>query len=183
MKRYFYVTTHFMPKYEETTFKKYTGDIYIHNETKEIYIKRPLYDFGWGQESGFELLPQLSFKELIVLVEQPLDVPKRRFKWRYKPDEVLRIYTWRSNLYGAVSVIMEDYTAEFIDFLSGVINTDYFSNPTLRKNYMCFSFNSEMTFKEGRFPGGIGTRSYEQILNDFPEWKKISERVIKQIYV
>ena len=182
MKRYFYITSHFLPKYDETTFKKYTDDIYIHNETKEIYKKRLLYDFGWGQESGFELLPQLSFRELIALVEQPLDIPKRRLKWRYKPDELLRLDIWRSNLYGAVSVIMQDYTAEFIDFLSGVIDTDYFLNPIIRKNYKCFSFSSKITFEEGRFPGYIGLRSYEEILNEFPKWRGISSRVIEQVY-
>ena len=183
MKRYFYMTVHFLPNYEETTFKKCRADIYIHNETEEMYVKRPLYDFGWGQEIGFELLPRLSFEELLALVEKrPPVIPKRRLLRGCDADEMDQYNIWRINLYGAVAVIMEDYTARFIDFLSDAIETDYFSNPFIRENFKCFSFSSKKTFEERRIPGGSGTQSYEEILNAFPEWKRISIRVIEQVY-
>ena len=83
LKRYFYITIHFVPDYEGKIFSKKQDDIYINVETGELYRKRLLYDFGWGQEKGFELIPQLSFDELIQLVEQPMVVPKKMIwqKW------------------------------------------------------------------------------------------------------
>ena len=72
MERYFYITIHFSPNYEGTVFSKYRDDLYTHVETGAIYRKRLLYDFGWGQETGYELMPGLSFDKLIELVEQPM---------------------------------------------------------------------------------------------------------------
>ena len=69
MKRYFYITIHFSPRYEDDILTRVYGDVFINNETGDYYRKRLLYDFGFGQENGFELLPQLSFDELIKLVE------------------------------------------------------------------------------------------------------------------
>lgn len=78
MKRYFYITIHFSPEYEGTVLARLKDDLYINTETGETYRKRALYDFGWGQESGFELMPPLSFKELIKLVEQPGALPQKK---------------------------------------------------------------------------------------------------------
>ena len=61
MKRYFYITIHFMPEYEGVILSRQQGVMFLHSETGELYRRRLLYDFGWGQEPGFELLPPLSF--------------------------------------------------------------------------------------------------------------------------
>ena len=79
MKRYFYITIHFSPDYEGKIFLKQQDGLYINAETGELYRKRLLYDFGWGQENGFELMPQLSFDELIQLVEKPMVLPQKKF--------------------------------------------------------------------------------------------------------
>ena len=50
MKRYFYITIHFSPDYEGKIFLKQQDGLYINAETGELYRKRLLYDFGWGQE-------------------------------------------------------------------------------------------------------------------------------------
>ena len=52
MKRYFYISIHFSPDYEETVFSKYQDDLYRNRETGEMYRKRLLYDFGWGRKMG-----------------------------------------------------------------------------------------------------------------------------------
>lgn len=182
MKRYFYTTIHFSPNYEGTVFIKQQDNLYINAETGELYLKRLLYDFGWGQESGFELMPKLSFDDLIKLVEQPM-VPVRKKFWRkYTKAELQQADIWRSNLYGAVAVIMQDYVEELVEFLSAKVDTNYFSNPSIRENFKCFSFDSQRTRLEGKIPGGVLTRSYEDILNDFPQWKRISSKVINQVY-
>ncbi len=182
MKRYFYITIHFYPDYEGTVFSKYQDDLYINTENGDIYRKRLLYDFGWGQENGFELIPQLSFDELIKLIERPTVLPQKKFWQKYSKEEIQQADIWRSNLYGAVAVIMQDYVKEFIEFLSVMIDTDYFSNPCIRDNFKCFSFDSQRAKAEGKIPGGVLTRSYADILNDYPEWRRISSKVITQIY-
>ena len=183
VKRYFYITIHFSPDYEGTVFSKHQDDLYINTETGEIYRKRLLYDFGWGQENGFELMPQLSFDELIQLVEHPMVQPQKKFWQKYTKEEIQQADIWCGNLYGAVAVIMQDYVKELVEFLSTKDDTEYFSNPSIRDNFKCFSFDSQKTRAEGKIPGGVLTRSYEEILKDYPQWERISSKVINQVYV
>lgn len=95
MKRYFYITIHFSPDYEGTIFSKQQGGFYINAETGELYRKRLLYDFGWGQENGFELMPQLSFDELIQLVEKPMVLPQKKFWQKYTKEEMRQADIWQ----------------------------------------------------------------------------------------
>ena len=179
--KYFYITINFLPDYSKV-FKCITENIYINTLTGEQFQKRLLYDFGWGQENGFELIPQLSFEELIQLVEHPMVLPQKRFWQKYTKEESQQIDVWRSNLYGAAAVIMQDYVKELIEFLSNQVDTDYFLNQSIRENFKCFSFDSQKTRAEGKIPGGVLTRSYEDILKDYPQWERISQKVIHQIY-
>ena len=173
---------HFFPDYEGTIFSKQQDGLYINAATGELYRKRLLYDFGWGQENGFELMPQLSFDELIQLVEQPMVIPQKKFWGEYTKEEIQLADIWRNNLYGAVAVIMQDYTDKLVEFLSAKVDTNYFSNPSIRDNFKCFSFDSQKTRAEGKIPGGILTRSYEDILKDYPQWGQISSKIIAQVY-
>ena len=182
MKRYFYITIHFSPDHEGTVFERYRDDLYRNTETGEIYRKRLLYDFGWGQEYGFELMPQLPFHDLIGLVERPMVLPQKRFWKRYTEEELERFSVWRSNLYGAVAVIMQDHVEELIDHLSVKVETDHFADPSIRENYKCFSFDAQRTRAECKIPGAVLTRSYEAILKTHPQWEKISSKVIQQVY-
>lgn len=180
-KKYFFITIHFAPNYDET-FKCIENDLYQNVSTGEKFRKRLLYDFGWGQEDGFELLPALSFDELIKLVEHQL-VPRKKKIWqKYSEKEIHDMNVHQSNLFGAVSVIMQDHIEEFIDFLSIKINTDYFMDIGLRKNYMWFSFSSQKTREAGYIPGGVLTHSYEDLLNRHAQWREISSQVISQVY-
>ena len=85
-------------------------------------------------------------------------------------------------MYGAVAVIMQDYLEKFVDFLCLKSDTDYFSDSSICNNYKVFSFDTKNTFNEGRFPGGILTQSYEDILNENFKWKTIKHKIINQIY-
>ena len=89
---------------------------------------------------------------------------------------------WRSNLYGAAAVIMQDHAGELIEFLAAKIDTDYFSDPGIRGNFGLFSFDSQKTRDSGAIPGGVLTRSYEEILGAYPQWETIASRVIDQVY-
>lgn len=165
-KKYFYITIHFSPKYKDTIFTHVKGDLYRHEKTGELFRERLMYDCGWGQENGFERLPQLTFNELIELVTSC------NIKINYDFD----------NIVGAVSVIMQDHIEELIDFLSEQINTDYFTNSIIRENYKWFAFSTEKTWEIGKIPGGILTQSYEDVLNQYPKWREISSQVIEKIY-
>ena len=184
MKQFFYITAHFLPEYVGTVFEKKHDDIYCHIDTGEEYRKRLLYDFGMGQESGFELLPELPFDDLIRLVECPSIVKphKRNIFQKYSKQEERDYGIWRSNLYGAAAVIMQDYVKELIGFLAEKADTDYFKDQSIRRNFKCFSFSTEKTHAEGKIAAGVGTRAFEDVLNDFPEWKTVSERIIECVY-
>lgn len=168
-KNYFYVTIHFQPKYENIKLFKINDNIYKHKKTKIIYKKRLMYDWGWGQEYGFQSMPFLQFKEMIELITN--------YRKRLVNNRLHYM-----NLIGAVSVIMQDHIEEFIDFLTEKINTDFFSNPNVRENFKWFSFSTQKTKEIGKIPGGILTQSYEEVLNQYPEWREISSRVIELVY-
>lgn len=168
-KQYYYLTTNFMPNYEKTKFKKYSEDIFV-LKNGDKYKKRLLYDWGWGQEFGFEILPKPTFENLIEIV----------INFR---NGGLNLHNKKMNFYGAISVIMQDYVDEFIEFLSQKIQTDFFSNPYIRENFKLFSFSSMHMIREGKFPGGVLAESYETVLKKHPTWIDIAEDVIKKVYV
>ena len=179
MKRYFYVTIHFCPNYVNTELTPYIDDLFMDKKTGEIYKKRNLYCFGWGQESGFELMPPLSFEQLIKLVE----CPRPKFSILKYRKRVSLLSIWKGNYYGAASVIMEDHLPEFVDFLAEKVNSDYFSDPTIRKNYLCFIFDREKAREKGwGYCGFVHGEAFEDLLNKIPKWKTISEHIIRQVY-
>ena len=79
-------------------------------------------------------------------------------------------------------MIMQDHAKEFIEFLAAKIDTDYFSDLSIRENFRLFSFDSQKTRDSGAIPGGVLTRSYEEILSAYSQWKTIASRVIDQVY-
>ena len=181
MEQYFYITIHFFPQYIGVSFENIEDDIYECSDGGR-YRKRRLYDCGWGQEDGFELLPPLNFSELISLTEQPNPLPPKKFWQKYSDEQKLQANVWRNNFFGAVSVIMQDHVSEFIEFLESKIGTDYFSAPHIRENFKFFAFDTQKTFEDGKFPSGVLTRSYEEVLNDYPQWRKIAPRIVETVY-
>ena len=179
MKRYFYITINFSPNYVGNELTPYTEGFFKDNNTGEIYKQRDLYDFGWGQERGFELMPSLPFEQLIKLIECP---PPRVSLLKLK-KRISLISIWKGNYYGAASVIMEDHLSEFVDFLAAKVNTDYFSDPIIRKNYKCFIFDREIAREKGRrYGGSVHGEAYEDLLNKIPKWRMISNQIIRQVY-
>ena len=180
-KRYFYITIHFTPDYSNE-FNRINEDIWINTLTGEQFRKRLLYNFGWGRETGFEIFPPLAFLQLIELVEKSTYIRKKQYWEKYSQDEILSNTINQNNLFGAISVIMQDHRDEFIDFLSDRISSDYFSNSLIRENYKWFCFSTKIMREKGFFTGGIGTKSYETVLNENEKWRVISQKVIDQVY-
>lgn len=138
----------------------------VDNETK--WRKRLLYNTGWGQPYGYERLPELRFDDLLKLA----------FLSDHKTT-LLTIREEESNKYGAIAIIMEKHISELIRFLAENINNDdLWENHLYKKNLKLFCFDQK--YANGN--GGIGFRSYEEILNNYPEWKSISQTVKELIY-
>ena len=182
MERYFYTTIHFSPSYEESSLLEAANGLFRDRIDGNLYRKRLLYDCGWGQEEGFERLPPLTFSELIKLVETPFAQCDGKRFCRTSTEDNNEYQIWMSNLLGAISVIMSDHTEELIEFLSAHANPNHFSDSRIRQNYKRFSFDPQKDEEEGRIPGGIGTRSYREVLDENPAWRQIAGRVVDLIY-
>ena len=190
-KQYFMITTNFMPDYSNE-FLPVEHDIYRNKTTGELYRKRALCDFGWGRESGYVLLPELTFEELIKLVEyQPPKIRRNPFFIFSKKLVELNSLCW-NNAFAAISVIMEDYVDELISFLTVKIDTDYFKDKAVRKRFRFFRFDKEMAEQYGMRVGGtVGVKigdtyqikSYEQIFQAHKDWPSISKKVIDLVYL
>lgn len=166
---YYLITIKFYPDYEKNILKKIDDNTYKYLKTGDIYKKRLMYDWGWGQEYGYERLPKLSFLENIKIVEN------------YK-GKIFNYSRNHMNFIGAISIIIQDYVEELIIFLEEKIKTDYFFNKRIKQNFQWFSLSAEKTREKGRIPGGIMYQSYEEILNQYPKWLSISNEVITTIY-
>ena len=178
----FYITIHFFPKYDRE-FELVQEDIYRHIASGQLYRKRLLADYGWGQEPGYVRFPEPTFEELIAILEYvPARLKESLFCFLSKELTELN-YTYFSNVQGAVSVIMQDYVPELIDFLAEKVETKYFKNRYIRRNFREFSFNGEMVRKRRRFGRTVGTKPYYRIFQEYDKWKGISHKVIKQVYV
>lgn len=80
----------------------YDENLYICKSDNSKWLKCELYDFGWGNEFGFERLPELEFSELIYLLENS------------KVQE---------NRYGAAYVLEKKYPDDLLNYLLSVFNS------------------------------------------------------------
>lgn len=146
-----------------------SNDIYVDNKTGAKWRKCMLFDTGWGQPEGFEKLPELEFKDLLKLA---LSSDYATTKLSVQEEE--------SNKYGAIAVIMERHINEFIDFLSGNLdNRELFGNELYRHNLSLFGLDARIA----KTNGGSATKSYEDILNQYPKWREISLQIKEKIYI
>ncbi len=153
--------------YDDIEFVQISGNLYKESISGLTYRKRLLYNCGWGQEEGYELLPALSFDELISIVIA------------YNTDnELISERKKFSNLLGAVAVIMQDYQKELLCFLLDKIQTSFFDNQQIKENFQWFCFDEKLAGPKG----GIGRKSYEQVLKQYPKWLEISSKVKEWVY-
>ena len=177
----FYATINFLPKYDRE-FEPVQGDIYKHIASGELYRKRLLADHGWGQESGYVRLPEPTFEELITILEYvPEPLKNRPFYFLSKELTELN-YTYFSNVWGAVAVIMQDHVPELIDFLAEKVDTNYFKNRYIRRHFREFSFDEEWDRKKRIMGRTVCGKAYYQVFQEYDKWKVISHKVIKQVY-
>ena len=176
--RCFFVTANFLPTYDND-FIHIEGDIYQHKDSGKTYRRRLLYDFGWGQEPGYECVPALPFSQLIEFITY-------RHRWTplclvsKKHRDINKHYF--DNFIGAVSVIMQDHQEELLLFLTRQVETDFFDDPYIRRQFQWFSFSEEESVKLGNLPTGIGNVTFAKILEHNPAWGGLSGKVIRQVY-
>ncbi len=180
--RYFYTTINFQPNYDNQ-FELIKSDIYSNSENGKLYRKRLLYDFGWGREYGYAIVPEPSFRELISMIEYVSDsIRNNPFYFFSKKKRALNKQCW-DNAYGAIAVIMEEYVDELILFLQEKVQTDYFDDAYIRQRFQHFAFDRKKAHKFGICAGAtINNQHYESVFNENKLWKKISSQVIKQVY-
>lgn len=143
-------------------------DIYVDKDTGIKWRKCLLFNTGWGQPEGFEKLPELKFNDLIKLALQS-----------NHETTTLSVRDEESNKYGAIAVIMERHISELIKFLQKNLgNKELFHNELYRHNLTLFCFDA----KEAKTNGGVGMKSYEDMLNQHTKWHQISEKVKEQVY-
>lgn len=177
----FYLTINFSPKYDKE-FELVQGDTYRHITSGQLYRKRLLADHGWGQELGYVRLPEPTFDELIAILEHRPDRLKKRPLY-FLSKELREInYTYYSNIVGAVSVIMQDYVSELIDFLGEKVETNYFKNTYIQRHFREFAFDGELVRKRQQLGKTIGTKPYHLIFQEYDKWNVISKKVIRQVY-
>ncbi len=143
-------------------------NIYIDNKTGTKWRKCMLFNTGWGRPEGFEKLPELEFNDLIKLA---LSSDHATTKLSVQEEE--------SNKYGAIAVIMDRHINELIDFLSrNLDNKDLFGVGLYRRNLSLFGFDAKIA----KTNGGSGTKSYEDVLNQYSKWREISLQIKEKIY-
>jgi hypothetical protein len=141
---------------------------FVQEKSGTKWVECLLYNTGWGQPVGFERLPKLKFEDLLKLA----------LTSDYKTT-TLTVNEEESNKYGAIAVIMERYRLELIDFLAiNINNNDLWGNDLYCSNLKLFCFD-DFNCKGN---GGIGRKSYEEILNECPKWCDISQRVKELVY-
>lgn len=128
---FFVQTTRFYPdNFEKLGFKKIDDKLFMHLKDNSLWEKRYLLDLGYGKEIGLVRQPELTFDKLISLVLT-----------EYNGNICEETY----NLWGALSILVDDYCLEFLDLL---IET-FTKNDLLLKHKFVYDYlNSELNLDD-----------------------------------
>lgn len=100
----FIQTTRFYPEgFEKLGFLKKDDGFYIYTKDNSLWKEKPLLDLGYGKENGLVKIFDLSFNDLVKLV---------------LIDYRGIIYEETYNSWGALSVLTDDYSLEFLNYLT-----------------------------------------------------------------
>jgi len=130
-------------------------EIFIDKKDKTSWIKRELYNFGWGNENGFVRLPELDFRELIYLIEYS---------------------NIRDNRYGAAVEIRRNFSDDLLKYLMEILGD---SECAISKGMKEVFEILELEHPINR--SSIIGKSPQEVNDDYEKWKFISNRVMKII--
>lgn len=127
------------------------SNLFIDLGDRSLWEKKYLYDFGWGNENGFMRLPALSFNELwYLLLNNNIE----------------------ENKYGAAQIILNEYPDELLECLQR-----FFQGPSPSVNNSLIEAFKILKLDELRNRSNVLGKSYEEIQNDWENWKTISIKV------
>lgn len=136
--KYFIQTIRLCPNFDTLGFKKIEEGLYRNILDNSLWIERNLFDLGWGKEKGLCRTPLLSFEKLLELVFATFDTKSKKIT-----DE-------QYNFWGALSILLEDYSIEFLDVINNKIKNNEIS---LHKNrYLLELLNKELFCEEKDIP-------------------------------
>ena len=127
------------------------SDIYIDKSDNSKWLKKYLYDFGWGGQNGFMRLPQLDFQDLWDLL----------FNSKFKDDR-----------YGAAVILEAEHAEELNKHILGIFNKQ---NIEVTKS-MIEVFNI-LHLDRGMNRSEILNKPNEEVTRDWENWKNIAEKV------
>ncbi len=127
-------------------------DLFLSNRDGSSWKKKGLYDFGWGNESGFVRQPELDFDELWYLI------------WHSERQE---------NVYGAAAELLEKYPEQLLAKVEALFSQDIPAGDTERVKKILLILKLDQPFNRSNIIG----KPYQQIETDSKRWRVISEKV------
>lgn len=147
MGKYFFMSTRFNKRYAEDF-----GLISNHNDTAinpvdgSLWIKKNLYDFGWGKENGYYKEPLPDFSSLFEITLHS----------KNRDDE-----------YGAAAIILEQYSDELL-----VKCEQLMIDKKHRKDFQKLTAIFKLKIATNR--SSVLNKTCNQIQHDFERWCQVS---------
>lgn len=150
MGKYFLMSMRFSKRDAEDfgLVKESNSNFAILPEDGSRWVKRQLYDFGWGQENGYCRLPLLNFDELIDLL--------------LKNDNV-------EDSYGAAALIIDLHPLKLLEYCEKIISNKELERLLFINNYFHLDFPTNRC--------STINKSFEQVLEDYKRWEHIARTI------
>ena len=133
------------------TQSKYDNDIFINQSDNTQWMKKELYDFGWGNEYGFVRLPELGFLEL----------------WNILENSHIE-----ENKYGAAYLLENEYPEDLLEYVLGILSKPNNQiNESTKEIFKLLKLNS--IINRSRMVG----KSFVEINEDYEKWKMVGLKV------
>lgn len=130
-------------------------ETYVDSNENSRWVKKEMYDFGWGNECGFMRIPQLEFEDL----------------W-----ELLINSSIQENKYGAAYIIEKEYACKLMNHLLDILNKSDFTYISSFKEAA-----EILNLKQVRNRCETIGKTYQEVENDYNNWKYIANKVLELI--
>jgi hypothetical protein len=124
--------------------------IYLCESDRSEWVKKELYDFGWGNENGYVRMPQLGFEDLLFLLEN---------------SEL------QDNLYGSAYILVDEYPDKLLDYLYDLVDQENIQNNERFKR-IARVLRLETSINRSKTLG----KTLTEIKSDYEKWRFLSER-------
>ena len=118
--RYFFQKVCCSPSFDKAGYRPIENGQYLYTDGS-LWMQRRLISLGWGREEGLCRLPIPDYETLLLLAFAPIKKAKRRIS----DDEY--------NVWGALSVLIDDYPLEFLKYIEKNLNNEEFLQKLLSR--------------------------------------------------